>query len=65
MKSIKYQDTKIAAVPEINPRFGTNALHNLNGHSLNIHCLTSLLQRLIFFFCLNSSGKIVHNLGAR
>ena len=57
--------TKLGAVPQINPRFGTNTLHNLHGHSLHIHCLTSLLKRLIVFLCLNSSGKIVHNWGAR
>ena len=57
--------TKLGAVAQINPRFGTNTLHNLHGHSLHIHYLTSLLKRLIVFLCLNSSGKIVHNWGAR
>ena len=53
--------TKLGAVPQINPRFGTNTLHNVHGHSLHIHCLILFLNRLIVFLCLNSSGKIAHN----
>ena len=37
--------TKLGAVPQINPRFGTNTLHNLCGRSLRIRCLTSLLKK--------------------
>ena len=57
--------TTLGVVPQINPRFGTNTLHNLHGHSLHIDYLASLLKRLIVFLCLNSSGKIVLNWGAR
>ena len=56
--------TKLVAVPKINPRFGTNTLHSLHGHSLHIRCLPSFLKRLIVFLCLNSSGKIFHDWGA-
>ena len=62
MMNIKYQ---VRSLPQINPRLGTNTLDNLHGHSLHIHCLTSLLKRLIVFLCLNSSGKIVHDWGVR
>ena len=62
MINIKY---KLGAVSQINPRFGTNTLHSLQGHSLHIHCLTSLLKKLIVFLCLNPSRKIVHNWVAR
>ena len=54
----------LGAVSQINPRFGTNTLHNLRGHSLHIHRLTSFLKRLVVFLCLNSSGEIVHNTSA-
>ena len=50
--------TKLGAVPQINPRFGTNTLHNLHGHSLHIHCLTSEL----FNKCLNESWTLVYGL---
>ena len=53
--------TKIGAICQITPRFGTNTLHNLHGHSLHIHCLASLLMRLIVFLYLISSGKSVHS----
>ena len=60
MINIKY---KLGAVLQINPWFGKNTLHNLHGHSLHIHYLASLLKRLIVFFCLNFSGKILYNWG--
>ena len=54
---VKKLSTKLGAVPQINPRFGTIILHNLHGHSLHIHCLTSLLKKTycvplfkLFFF---------------
>ena len=46
--------TKFGAVPQINPRFGTNTLHNLCGPSLRIRCLTSLLKK-------NTSSKALHS----
>ena len=46
--------TKLGAVPQINPRFGTNTLHNLCGRSLRIRCLTSLLKKktLVLKLCI-------------
>ena len=41
MMNIKYQ---VWSCTQINPRFGTNTLHNPHGHSLHIHCLTSFLK---------------------
>ena len=64
-KPVHSQLNMYLSVPQINPRFGTNTLHNLHGYSLHIHCLTSLLKKLIVFLYLNFSGKIVHNWGAR
>ena len=29
--------TKLGTVSQINPRFGTNTLHNLQGHSLHMY----------------------------
>ena len=51
MTNIEYQVTKL---PHLVPSY----------HSLNMHCLISLLKRLTVFFCLNSFGKIVQNQGA-
>ena len=39
----------------INPRFGTNTLNNLQGHSLHIHCFTSLLHKKQFSFFLTET----------
>ena len=48
-----------------NPTFGTNTLHNLQGHYLHISCFTSFLKIFIVFFCLISSGESVHSWDAR
>ena len=39
--------TKIETICQKNLRFGTNTLHNLQGHSLHIHRFTPLLKRFI------------------
>ena len=57
--------TKIGATCQINPRFGGNTLHNLQGNYLHIPCFTSLLKRSVVFLCLISSSKSVYSWGAR
>ena len=49
---IKKKIIKIGAIYQINHRFGTNTLHDLQGHYLHIHCFTSLLKRFIISFLL-------------